>query len=464
MMKNSLSILAIITFLYSCSDSKKISDSALLINNANIINVLDGKTLSESSILIDDGIIQFIGTYANLKNLALEKNHIDIENKYVIPGMWDAHVHIDKLSNNLEHSNTMLSLYTLNGITSIREMGGNWLKLKKLKEKSMQSHYLPTIFSAGPIFENKAFVDWVVKQDNDKAFGEQRIGVSTREEVPFLLDSVLQLGVDFIKIRTAASPEVFFEIAKQTKKHGVKFCGHVDAKIDLYDAVNSGISSLEHLDIFQLTGMTESKMDSIVSLMKSLNTSYCPTLTYFKQHRIYDKKNIKAFLEDSTFTVYPKRAYASKSLLDKSKQAIGWAEESQVPWKEMESNFLKFGKKIADSDISILAGTDGANALVLPGLSLFEELKLYETEFQMDNLSILQTTTLNPAKYFNLQNIGLVKEGFIADLVILDKNPIEKIENIRTINSVIKSGRLITNDEIHKRLKKIREYNMQQQN
>ncbi|MEH6535774.1 MAG: amidohydrolase family protein [Psychroserpens sp.] len=460
-MKNSLSILALLIFLYGCSDSKKVSESALLIYNANIINVIDGSILSGQSILIDNGIIQSIGTHASMKNLALENNHINIENKYIIPGMWDAHVHIDKLSNDIEHSSRMLSLYTLNGITSIREMGGNWSKIKKLKEKSMQLYYLPTIFTAGPIFENKAFVDWVVKQDNDVEFGQQRIGISTPEEVPFLLDSVLKLGVDFIKVRTAASPDTFFEIAKQCKKNGVKFCGHVDAKVDLYDAVNSGISSLEHVDIFQLTGMTESKMDSIVLLMKTLNTYYCPTLTYFKQHRIYNKDTIKAFLSDSTFTTYRKRAYASKSLLDKSKQAIGWAEESQVPWKKMESNSLKFGKKIVESNISILAGTDGANALVLPGLSLFEELKLYETEFQMDNLSILQTATINPAKYFNIQDIGLVKEGFIADLVILDKNPIENIENIKTTNSVIKSGKLITKDEIHKRFKKIRKYNMQ---
>lgn len=462
MKKITFSILTLLILLTSCSGSKKVSESALLIYNANIINVLDGSILKNNSILIDSGIIQSIGTYNTLKNYALEQNQFDVENRYIVPGMWDAHVHIDKLSNDLEHSHNMLSLYTLNGITSIREMGGDWLKIKEMKAASMQSHYLPTILTAGPIFENKAFVDWVVEKDNDIAFGEQRIGVSTSEEVPFLIDSVLQLGVDFIKVRTAASPEVFFEIARQCKKHGVKFCGHVDAKVDLYDAVNSGISSLEHIDIFQLTGMTESKMDSVVSLMKSLNTTYCPTLIYFKQHRIYEKGSIKDFLYDSTYSDYPKRAFASKSLIDKSKQAFGWAEESQVPWKKMGSNFIKFGKKIAENNIPILAGTDGANALVLPGLSLFEELKLYKTEFHMDNLSILQTTTINPAKYFDLQDIGLVKKGFIADLVILDKNPLENIENIKTINSVIKSGKLITNEEILERLEYIQKYNMQQ--
>lgn len=461
MRKSPLSFFIILTTLfYTCSGTKDTSKSAILLYNANVIQVTDGSVLTDQSILIDNGIIQSIGTYASLKKLALEDKHIDIENKYVIPGMWDSHVHIDKLSDNFEHSESMLSLYTLNGVTSIREMGGDWNKIKKLKEASQKSHLLPTIFTAGPIFENKAFVDWVVENDNDIEFGKQRIGVSKTEEVPFLIDSVLELGVDFIKVRTAASPEVFFEIAKQCQKHKVKFCGHVDAKVDLYDAVNAGISSLEHLDIFQLNGMDDTKMDSIVSLMKSLNTSYCPTLTYFKQHRIYDKKEISAFLYDSTYTSYPQRAYASESLLNKSKQAVGWAGQSQVPWKAMESNFLKFGKKIAENNVCILAGTDGANALVLPGFSLHDELDLLHKELNMSTLQILQSATINPATYFSLEDkLGKIENGYIADLVILDKNPLDDIKNVKNIHSVVKSGQLISSSEIQAAFEGIKEYN-----
>ena len=198
------------------------------------------------------------------------------------------HAHIDKLSTDFEHSKSMLSLFTLNGITSIREMGGNWSKIKKLQEASNQSHFLPSIFTAGPILENKAFVDWVAKVDNDPEFKKQRVRIGTPLEVERIIDSVIKLGVDFLKIRTAASKEVFFEIAKQAELKGIKFAGHVDAKVNLYEAVKSGISSLEHLDIFQLSSMSDTKMDAIVLLMKEMKTGYSPTLTYFKKHRIYD--------------------------------------------------------------------------------------------------------------------------------------------------------------------------------
>ena len=462
-MKNTLSIFTFLILFYACSNPKKINKAALLINNASIINVTDGSLLKGRSILIDNGVIQSIGTYAQLRNLALKKNHIDIEHKYVIPGLWDMHAHIDKLSIDFEHSKSMLSLFTLNGVTSIREMGGNWSKIKELQEASNQSHFLPSIFTAGPILENKAFVDWVAKVDNDPEFKKQRVRIGTPLEVERIIDSVIRLGVDFLKIRTAASKEVFFEVAKQAKLKGIKFAGHVDAKVDLYEAVKSGISSLEHLDIFQLSSMSDSKMDSIVLLMKQLKTGYSPTLTYFKKHRIYDRTKIKSFLNDSTYSTFPKRGYVSKRLLEKSLLAIKRSEGSKVPWKKMESNFLKFAKKIVNNNVHLLAGTDGANALVLPGFSLHEELKLYHSALKMTPLQILQSATINPAKYFDLQNSGLVKEGFIADLVVLDKNPLESIDNIQSINSVIKSGKLISNAAINKQLKMVRMYNKQHQ-
>jgi len=457
-MKNSLSIFTLLILFYACSTSKKISESALLINNATIINVLDGSLLKEKSILIDQGIIQSIGSYSELKNRAFKKNHIDIEHKYVIPGLWDMHAHIDKLSDDFEHSKSMLSLYALNGVTSIREMGGNWSKIKKLQEASKQSHFLPTIFTAGPILENKTFVDWVAKVDNDPEFKKQRVRIAHKSEVEIIIDSVKKLGVDFLKIRTAASKEVFFEIAKQAKLKGLRFAGHVDAKVDLYEAVKSGISSLEHLDIFQLSGMSNAKMDSIVSLMKEMNTGYSPTLTYFKKHRIYDKTNINYFLNDTTYASFPKRAYASKRLLEKSVLAMKRSEGSQVPWKKMEANFLKFASKIVSKDVTILAGTDGANALILPGFSLHEELRLYHSELKMTPLQILQSATINPATYFDIKS-GLVKQGYNADLVILEKNPLSNMKNTETIHSVLKSGKMISNQEILERLKLIRVYN-----
>lgn len=436
------------------------NENAILLYNVNIIDVQDGSIDSNKAILIENDRIKTIGSFESLKKSASKQNQFDYSGKFVIPGLWDSHVHIDKLSKDPVHAEDMLSLYTLNGVTSIREMGGDWAIIKPMREKAKQSDLLPRILSAGPIFENKDYVDWIVEIDNDPEFRRQRISVSKPEQVPFLVDSVLGLGVDFLKVRTAASPDVFFELAKQSNIHNVKFSGHVEASIDLYEAVNSGINSLEHVDIFQLTGMSESKMDSVVNLMKSLNTAYCPTLMYYKKHRLDDKNEINAFLYDSTFASHPDRAFASASLLKKSQQAIRGAEGSPVPWKEMTPNFFKFGKKIARNDGIILAGTDGANALVLPGFSLLDELVLYNSELEMDNLQILQSATVNPAQFFEMDDLGLVKEGFIADLVVLDYNPLEDIHHMKNIHSVVKSGRLITNQEIEIRFNKIREYNM----
>ena len=467
MMKNNFNLILIMLMaaavLLGCSANKtSYSNKAYLLHNVNIVDVENGGIQKDKAIIIDNGIIKAIGKLNALKKLVKKENQYDLENKYVIPGLWDMHSHIDKLSDDFEHSKSMLSLYTLNGVTTIREMGGDWNKLKKLKQASEQSYYYPKVYTAGPILENKAFVDWVAEVDNDPAFKEQRVRISTKDEVAHKIDSILKLGIDFIKIRTAASPEVFFEVSEQCKKHNVKFCGHVDAKVDLYDAVKSGISSLEHLDIFQLSGMSESKMDSIANLMKELGTGYTPTLIYFKKHRIYDKQKIKSFLNDTTFQD-PFRGFVSKSLLKKSRMAFSGAENSQVPWKEMEANFLKFAKKLVNNNVSILAGTDGANALVLPGFSLHEEMELYNTELGMTPLQILQSATINPSNYFNMQETqGQIKESYVANMVVLNSNPLEKISNIKDIDAVINSGVLISKEERSDKLNQIRSHNINQ--
>ena len=457
-----LVIVTTILLVISCTKGNKpeYSENAYILYNTTIISVENGATIKDRAILIDRGLIKRIGNFKGLKSLVSKDKHYNLDNKFIIPGLWDMHSHIDKLSDDFEHSKSMLSLYTLNGVTSIREMGGDFKKINALQTISKKNSLLPSIYTAGPILENKAFVDWVAKVDNDPEFKKQRVRIGHESEVEKIIDSVKSLGVDFLKIRTVASKEVFFEIAKQAKVKGLKFSGHVDAKVDLYDAVKSGISSLEHLDIFQLSIMSDAKMDSIAFLMKALKTGYCPTLSYFKNHRIYDKVKIKSFLNDATYTSFPKRAYASKRLLQKSLLSIKRAEGSQVPWEKMEANFLKFAEKLVQNDVPILAGTDGANALVLPGFSLHEELQLYSNALKMNNLRILQSATINPASYFGFEKkIGQIKEGYIADIVILDKNPLLHIKNIETINSVIKSGRLISKKEIHKKLKSIKEYN-----
>ena len=455
-MYKTLTLLAVLLFLKACINE----NSQLLLFGAKIIDVTNGQILSENSILIQDGIIKKIGFYEDLNEQYRAANKKNVTGKFIVPGLWDSHAHVDQLSYDPDHALDMLSLYTMNGITSIREMGGDWNVIKRLKKASMTKKELPAIYTAGPIFENKAFVDWVAEIDNDPEFKKQRIGLTSVNSVKTKVDSVYDLGVDFFKIRTAPSEEVFFELIKQGEQKGVKVFGHVDSKIDLYDAVNAGIASLEHFDIFQLSGMSESKMDSIVNLMKELNTGYSPTLIYFKRFRIYSKEQQRFFLEDTMAQSFSQRAYVSKSLLNKALLSLSRAEESQVPWKKLEENFSKFAEKIAKEGVAVLAGTDGANGLILPGFSLHEELMLYSTELGMSNLSILQSATINPAKALRIDNLGLIKEGYQGNILVLDGNPLEDVQNLNRIHLVINKGFPIDKKEIEDTLQSIRNKNL----
>ncbi|WP_299364069.1 amidohydrolase family protein [Winogradskyella sp.] len=455
----------ILVITNSCSTLNKneSTNSAYILYNANIVNVKDGTISKSDAIVIDKGTIKHIGSAIDLKKSFAKNNQYNLSGRYVIPGLWDMHVHVDKLSRDYEHSERMLSLFTLNGVTSIREMGGDYEKISRLKSATKTNSLLPSLYNAGPIFENKKWLDRLALDDPELA--SERIGIADPSRVSGVLDSILKLDIDFIKIRTAASDSVFFELADQCKKKGIKLCGHIDGKVDLYEAVKSGINSIEHVDIFQLKekDMTDSKMDSIVSLMEDLKTGYCPTLLVFKTLRIYSLKKAHEFLQDSTDSKFPMRAYASQRLIEKSDQSVGWAVSAKkvVPWEDWEVSFLRFADKIVKSNVPILAGTDGSNALILPGFSLLTELEMYQNELHMTPLHVLQSATMNAANFFELSHkTGYIKEGYDADLVILEKNPLENIKNLRSIYNVIKSGKIIDQNERKKRLKKVRDYNI----
>ncbi len=450
-MNRTLIILVVVLFLKACLNE----NDQLLIFGAQIIDVTNGQILNDNAVLVQDGVIKEIGLYEELIDRYRTAKKKDASNKYLVPGLWDSHVHVDQLSYEPDHSLDMLSLYTMNGVTSIREMGGDWNAIKPMKLASTTRKDLPEIYSAGPIFENKAFIDWVAEIDNDPEFKEQRIGLTTVEKVKAKMDSVIDLGVDFLKIRTAPSAEVFFELIDQAEQKGIKVFGHVDSKVDLYEAVDAGIGSLEHFDIFQLSGMTDSKMDSIIIRMKELNTGYSPTLIYFKRFRIYEKEEQRNFLEDSLSKKYSQSAFVSNSLRDKAFLSLRRAEESQVPWKELEENFLKFAERIVEEGVFVLAGTDGANGLIIPGFSLHEELELYSVELKMSNLSILQSATINPARVLGINNLGIIEEGYQANILVLDANPLDDIQNLNRINSVINKGYLIERSEIEKTLDRV---------
>ncbi|MBT8219910.1 MAG: amidohydrolase family protein, partial [Bacteroidia bacterium] len=131
------------------------------------------------------------------------------------------------------------------------------------------------------------------------------------------------------------------------------------------------------------------------------------------------------------------------SIADNWKKGIKTLSEQEIPenTKKYAEWALSMTKKVHDMDIGIMAGTDCPIFYLTPGRSLHQELAIF-SKAGLDPLEVLKTATLRPAQYFGLESeLGLIKEGYIADLVLLNKNPLDDIQNTLEIDAVIKSGK-----------------------
>src|SRR5262245_10913163 len=164
---------------------------------------------------------------------------INAAGKFLIPGLWDMHVHLAKSGENT------LPLFIANGITSVRDMGGDPELLLRWRQEVVEGKRLgPRIKTAGPILESANNVKRMKMEGTVEPVDRFRRGVPNPESAEAIVDSVAKLGVDFLKIRTSASLETFKAIAAAAKKHGLSLVGHPTASPE--ELIKAGQSSIEH--------------------------------------------------------------------------------------------------------------------------------------------------------------------------------------------------------------------------
>ena len=412
-------------FLVACNSSRIVnSNGYLVLDNINIVDVINGGIIENQTLVIKDSLIVFIGTNWNSPSNS-KINRIAGSGKYLIPGLWDMHFHLS-----WEKGNDTLLFPALfaNGITGIRDMGGDLVIQNRIKTNKIR----PEIYGAGPIIDG-----------NPPVMYDFSIPVDSRTILPNLLDSITKLGADFIKTYSLIKKTELQEIAKYTKKYNLTFAGHLSEYIEPEVSINLGQKSIEHLNRLENIWATDStRIEVIAQEMLKNQTWLCPTLgIYFNKMKMGDK-----FLSVDSYDKYIHPILAQE--WKKSSDGI-WAKADTSYWIKKEKEFnrnLELVHFLKIKGVKILAGSDfGGMPYIYPGIGLINELKLLK-KAGLSNLEVIQTATINPADYFALNNnYGSITEGKFADLVILNKNPLTDIENIETIELVIKYGKILIN-------------------
>ena len=436
--------------------------SAILIKSIAVVDVNTGKVLRNRDILIQGKTITSIDT-TGVINASKTTFIINGKGKYIIPGLWDMHTHSNHYSPWLHHP-----LYIANGVTGIRDMSGTldkkdsyWVgsneRLKWNHETSSNLRIAPRhILQSSYQIDGKSSVP-----SNSPSFFK----LENISDVGEFLEFYKKENVDFIKIYQQIKPSSYKKLAIEAPKYGIHIAGHKPMFLSLEEAINLGQKSFEHGRIFMFESFPQadslknpknwkrffstSKKNIIstyderiaiglMELMKEKNAYWTPTLQTLKFEA--NAHNLQ-FLNNPNLkyiTQIRKKLWWGLDVSNNKKRNL--SEDGRDVSKDFYGVVKKQVKEANSIGVLIMAGTDITDSYTFAGFSVHEELNDL-AESGLSNLEALQTATIIPAKYANLQaSYGTVEIGKMADLIILDENPLDNIKNTQKINAVLLNG------------------------
>ena len=366
---------------------------------------------------------------------------IDATGKFMIPGLWDMHVHTTVAA-----GRTLLGLYVANGVTGVRDMAGEWDTLKTWRAEIDAGRLVgPRLIVAGPYLEGG---DVPIPHILTRNAAEARAGV----------DSLAKLGVDFIKVHGQLTPATYFAIARRAREKRITFAGHVSRAVGSEAASDSGQRSIEHL-LAVPAPCTPAESIALAprysvqgALGRCSSQSLAPLYAKFVRNNTWMTPTFAAQVEVAG---WPKRDVPGDSLARYLPESLRKYVAEIFPMPDsIPANADSVGRAMLDkrlrqvadmqrAGVRILAGTDAPLRNSPPGFGLHEELVLL-VRGGMSPFEALKSATYEPARYFDrLDSMGTVEAGRVADLVLLDADPLQDVRNTRRINVVVANGRLI---------------------
>jgi imidazolonepropionase-like amidohydrolase len=408
----------------------------LAVRHVTIIDVRNGKTQTNQRVIVQNGRIVAIEPDSPKAPRAAKV--VDAGGKFLIPGLWDMHVHIEFAPK------IFTRLYLAQGITGIRDMRMELDALLKLRAEIASGEiFAPRLVASGPALD-----------DLPPQFPlPVKLRVKTADDGRKAVIMLKANRVDFIKVHNFTSREAFFAIMDEAKRQNLTVVGHVPLKVSIQEATEAGMKSIEHLSEFRIVDECSdaAKCQSLIALFKKYDTWQTPTLVEL-------------------------RSEAQETPVDERRAQYVPAKVKEVFWKLTEGmlqnmtdaqkgyvkgDYKRAGPLVAEfqrQGIGILAGTDSpAFPNVVSGFSLHDELALM-VEGGLTPLEALRTATLNPARFLGkLDDLGTIEKGKLADLVILDANPLEDIHNTTKINAVVAQGKLLDRSDLDRLMREAEE-------
>jgi imidazolonepropionase-like amidohydrolase len=466
--------------LVSCS-GKSAATATLAIVHATVVDATGPAPRPDNTVLISGQQIVAVGPVESTP-VPSGSPVLDATGKFLIPGLVDAHVHLTGAGEPAGSRQFIIPLLVANGITTVRDMGGQVDLLKQLHSEITGGKLLgPQIFFTGPYL------------DGDPPGYEPSIVVKNVSDARNAVDRLAAEGVDFIKTQSRLERTPYFAIAEESKRRGIRFVGHVPDRVSALEASNAGQASIEHLTGVLLA--CSSKEDELrreqflpgpphetieQSLNRSRNWQRKLLDTYSPQKA---DALIQAFVRNGTWQVptFPVLVYNAfmtpqtnlaadprMEYIPQNERRI-WQQDVQAQLQnssdadfvlrsEIVQRSFDIARKMQAAGVRIMAGTDTPAPNVFPGMSLHEDL-VYLVEAGLTPMQALQAATRNPAEFLGkLATQGTIEPGKLADLVLLDANPLDNIRNTQKIRAVILRGHLLNRSALDALLSSVEKF------
>jgi imidazolonepropionase-like amidohydrolase len=438
----------VLTLAAGLFDRASAQNAPLFIRHVAVVDVKAGQVLSDMTVEIRGRTIAAMDSDRRVRGTR-GATVINGRGKYLIPGLWDMHVHLSFPDGAAQ---IFLPVMVANGVLGARDMHSFLSTILSLKRDVATGAQIgPRLFVAGPAV------------DGPNSYLPAARVVRTPDEAREAVRQLKAAGADFIKVYSSLPKDSYLAVASEAKNEGIPFVGHVPYPVTAAEASAAGQRSLEHLtevDVGtssdepaikaeELEAMNQkhgyipdpnrlkstfdsAKAAALFERFRQNNTWQVPTLVVFYQERQIAEPRRAG--DDSLL------AYIPKILRDYWRSLPTDIAVKMVSLYAVHADLVS---RLNRAGVPILAGSDCPNPFVYPGFSLHDELGLL-VHSGLTPAEALRTATTNPATFLGVtDSLGIVAPGKVADLVLLDANPLVDIANTKRIRAVIQGGRLL---------------------
>jgi imidazolonepropionase-like amidohydrolase len=428
------------------------SPTVLVLRGGTLVDVASGKEISDSTIVVRGERIEQVRS--GNTDIPEGAQIVDAKGKWIIPGLIDSHAHAEN------PDETPFSLYLANGVTTIRNPGGNITVLRLTRERLLRSELTgPRLFFCGPLLDGIPPV-----------WPDMSLLVDTPQRAKSAVNFLADQGVDFVKVYNNVKEPELRAIIETAKKRGLPVAGHVPRSMTMTHAVELGMTRLEHIRLtgremlsqdeaekidplplgrrepllWQRFDLESEKMHALVQRLAQSKVFLDPTLIIAEVTEVPD---LDADRND------PNNQYLSPTVVERAvnfKSPIyELPADLQAAGVEAFHKQKKFVGMCNRAGVKIIAGTDGPGiGTLLPGFALHRELELLVAS-GLSPLQALRAATLTAAEALGKDDrLGTVEPGKLADMVVLDADPLQEIQNLTKIHLVVQGGKTYERDAL----------------